>query len=195
MKHRTLRAVLLMTTLLTLCAPYSNAQESYHNAIKFTFLSWGSGSTKISYERALPKHQQSTELCASLIGAGYDKYHNNPLGFTVRYGHKFFTHNYSPDQPLDGFYLRPEIIFCRYTYDSAATDNRTLAQMVAALATVGYQRCFGRFLVDGWVGGGYSFGTPADTGYHHGFQVWDYFGSRNDNIALSFSIRLGWCFN
>ena len=38
------------------------------------------------------------------------------------------------------------------------------------------------------------FGTPADTGYHHGFQVWDWFGTRNDHIALSFSIRLGWCF-
>ena len=171
------------------------AQEVCLNALKFTFLSWASGSTKISYERALPEQKQSAEICASLISAGYDKYHNNPLGFTLRYGHKFFLGDYSAERPFDGFYLRPEAIFCRYTYDSAAPAHpRTLAQMGALLATAGYQRTFGRFLVDGWVGGGYSFGTPADTGYHHGFQVWNWFGTRNDNIALSFSIRLGWCF-
>ena len=194
MKRTLFRVALLAVVASMVCVPRSVAQEVYPNALKFTFLSWASGSTKISYERALPAHRQSAEICASLIGAGYDKYHNRPLGFTLRYGHKFFLWDYSAERPLDGFYLRPEAMFCRYTYDSATTHTRTLAQMGALLATAGYQHTFGRFLVDGWVGGGYCFGTPADTGYHHGFQVWDWFGTRNDHIALSFSIRLGWCF-
>lgn len=180
----------LVVTSFTLSAQ----QNVYPNAIKFTFLSWTSGSTKISYERALPEIRQSMEMCASLICAGYDKYHNQPLGFTLRYGHKFFVGNYSESRPLDGFYLRPEAVFSRYHYNSHSTNSRTLAQMTALLATVGYQMTFGRFLADAWVGGGYAFGIPAETGYHHGFQLLDYFGLKNDNIALSFSIRLGWCF-
>ena len=52
-------------------------QTDYLNSIKITFLSWSTGSTKISYERALPKLNQSTELCGSLICAGYDKYKND----------------------------------------------------------------------------------------------------------------------
>ena len=188
------RIGVLVVALLVATSTLSAQQEVRPNAIKFTFLSWGSGSTKISYERALPTIKQSAEICASLIGAGYDKYHNRPLGFTLRYGHKFFVGNYSPERPLDGFYLRPEAIYSSYTYNSATTHTRTRAEMLALLGTAGYQHTFGRFLVDGWVGGGYALGTPADTGYHHGFQLWNWFGTRNDHIALSFSIRLGWCF-
>ena len=87
----------------------------YLNSVKITFLSWLSGSTKISYERAFPEVRQSGEICGSLICAGYDKYHNDPLGFTVRYGHKFFV----PDQDgisLKGFYLRPEVMYSHYNY-------------------------------------------------------------------------------
>ena len=90
---------------------YTEAKETYKNAVKLTFLSWTSGSTKISYERAFTNIKQSAELCGSVIGAGYDKYHNNPLGFTVRYGHKFFMAGYKPEKPLMGFYLRPEAMY------------------------------------------------------------------------------------
>lgn len=168
------------------------AQPDYLNSVKITFLSWLSGSTKVSYERAFPKINQSGELCGSLICAGYDKYHNNPLGFTVRYGHKFFL----PDNDglsLKGFYLRPEVMYSHYYYDSAA-GPRTLANMGAFLATVGYQYVYKRFLADFWVGGGYASGNPAETGYHHGFELWHWFGTYNPNIAMSFSIRVGICF-
>ena len=189
------RKIGLLLLGLTIVTSALSAQERvYPNAVKFTFLSWGSGSTKISWERALPEWKQSAEICASVIGAGYDKYHNNPLGFTLRYGHKFFVGDYSVDKPLDGFYLRPEAIFSHYYYDREMDGARTLASMGALLATAGYQMTYGRFIADAWVGGGYAFGTPAETGYHHGFQLLDYFGLKNDNIALSFSIRLGWCF-
>ncbi len=188
------RIVVVALLLVALAVPI-RAQESVRlSAVKITFLSWATGSTKISYERALPEWRQSGEICASLISAGYDKYKNNPLGFTLRYGHKFFVGDYSVDKPFDGFYLRPEAIFSHYHYDSSVTGARTLAQMGALLATAGYQRSFGRFLVDAWFGGGYAFGTPAETGYHHGFALLDHFGLKNDNVALSFSIRLGYTF-
>ena len=173
----------------------------YLNSVKITFLSWISGSTKVSYERAFPKVSQSGEICASLICAGYDKYDNDPLGFTVRYGHKFFIPD-NDGRSLMGFYLRPEVMYSHYTYTCANTGlfgckmsgGREKAQMGALLATVGYQYVYKRFLADFWVGGGYALGTPADTGYHHGFELWHWFGKHNPNIAMSFSIRLGVCF-
>ena len=175
-------------------------QENYLNSVKITFLSWTSGSTKVSYERALPNWHQSGEICASLISAGYDKYNNDPLGFTLRYGHKFFLNQ--GDLSLKGFYLRPELIYSHYNYtctntglhNCKASESREKAAMGALLGTFGYQYLYKRFLADFWVGAGYAMGTPADTGYHHGFQLWDYFGASHDNIALSFSIRLGICF-
>ena len=169
----------------------AKATNPKRNAIKLTFLSWTSGSTKISYERAFKNTRQSGELCGSVIGAGYDKYHNKPLGFTVRYGHKFFLAGYKPEKPLMGFYLRPELLYSHYNYTHSQTQLRTPARMGALLGTVGYQLCLGHFIADAWVGGGYALGTPAETGYHHGFQLWNWFNTKNDNIAMSFSIRLG----
>ena len=169
----------------------AEAKEPYKNTVKLTFLSWTSGSTKISFERAFADIRQSAELCGSIIGAGYDKYNNDPLGFTVRYGHKFFVAGYNPEKPLMGFYLRPEAIYSHYNYTHSVTGARTPAMMGSLLGTFGYQYCIGHFIADAWVGGGYAFGTPAETGYHHGFQLWNWFNTKNDNIALSFSIRLG----
>lgn len=189
------RIVGLAVTILlfVVAAPqYTKASEPYNNALKITFLSWSTGSTKISYERALPQLRQSAEICTSLISAGYDKYKNDPLGFTLRYSHKFFVGNYNVNKPLQGAYIRPEIIYSDYKYTHSQTGLRTPARMCALLGTVGYQHCFGRFIVDGWVGGGYAFGRAAETGYHHGFQLWKWLGRRNDNIALSFSIRIGY---
>ena len=88
------RAIHLAVALLMLVvvAPHkAMATEPYTNALKITFLSWSTGSTKISYEKALPERKQSAEICSSLICAGYDKYQNDPFGFTLRYSHKFFV--------------------------------------------------------------------------------------------------------
>ena len=188
--------MLLMTTISSSAATMGNddnTQQDYLNSVKITFLSWLSGSTKLSYERAFPEINQSGEICASLICAGYDKYDNDPLGFTVRYGHKFFL----PDNDglsLKGFYLRPEVIYSHYTYTHSLDDSRTLANMGSILGTVGYQYVYGRFLADFWFGGGYAYGNAAETNYHHGFELWHWLGKVNTNIAMSFSIRLGFCF-
>ena len=169
------------------------SQPDYLNSVKITFLSWLSGSTKISYERAFPKVRQSGEICGSLICAGYDKYKNNPLGFTLRYGHKFFIPD-NDGRSLMGFYLRPEVIYSRYTYDHSAHGNRALSNMTAVIGTVGYQYVYKRFLADFWVGGGYAWGQTSETGYYHGFEKWHWLGSLHENVAMSFSIRLGVCF-
>lgn len=186
------RIFCLLLLIATLAAPL-RAEEGERNAVKITFLSWITGSTKISYERALPEWRQSAEVCTSLISAGYDKFDNDPMGFTLRYSHKFFVGNYSPTRPLDGLYVRPEAIYSRYHY-THSTGGRTLAEMCALLATAGYQMSFGRLLVDGWAGAGYAFGTPAETGYHHGFQLLDFMGIKSDKVALSFSVRVGYTF-
>lgn len=172
-----------------------NTVSAQNNAVKITFLSWITGSTKISYERALSGLAQTAEICTSMIGAGYDKFDNNPSGFTTRYAHKFFFALNDEDHPLRGAYIRPEAIWSRYHYDAAATPNdRTLANMGTVMATAGIQWTWEHFIADAWFGGGPAFGKPADTFYHHGFQLWDYLGTKNENIALSFSIRVGWCF-
>lgn len=167
--------------------------RDYKNSVKLTFLSWISGSTKMSYERALPKIRQSSEICASVIGAGRDKYANNPKGFTVRYGHKFFFRD-NDEKSLQGWYLRPEAVYSYYNYDNKNSNSRELADMGALLGTAGYQFIHRRFLADFWVGAGYAFGTPSETRYHHGFELWHWFNKTNDNLAMSFSIRLGLCF-
>ena len=187
MKH--FRSIVL--SLLLLCPLASSAIE-YQNAVKVTFLSWITGSTKLSYERVLGLHQTG-EICASLIGAGFDKFGNRPLGYTLRYGHKFFIAG-NEDNGLKGFYLRPEVIYSTYNYNHSLTGERILARMGTLLATAGYQTYFGRFIIDAWAGAGPAFGTPAETGYHHGFALWNVFGTHSDNIALSFSVRLGVCF-
>ena len=172
-------------------APYF--QKDYRNSFKITFLSWISGSTKLSYERSFPNIRQSGEWCASVIGAGHDKYQNNPKGYTMRYGHKFFL-NESQKQSLMGFYLRPEVVYSHYSYNSKIDGTRTLANNTAFLGTIGYQYVYKRFLADFWVGGGYASGTPADTYYHHGFELWHFFNTENTKVAMSFSIRLRICF-
>ena len=95
---------------------------------------------------------------------------------------------------IKGFYLRPEIMYSHYNYDRRLDGARTLASMGVLLGTVGYQFLYKRFLADFWVGGGYAFGKAAETGYHHGFELWHWFGAYNPKMAMSFSIRLGLCF-
>ena len=184
----------IKSLLLSLCliTPLMGSATEYNNAVKVTFLSWITGSTKLSYERVLGQHQTG-ELCASVIGAGFDKFANQPRGYTLRYGHKFFISG-NEGGGLKGLYLRPEFIYSTYNYNQSLTGDRTLARMSTLLATAGYQTHYGRFLIDAWAGAGPAFGTPAETGYHHGFALWNVFGTQSDNIALSFSIRLGYCF-
>ena len=162
-----------------------------HNVVKITFLSWFSGSCKVSYERAVFGNQ-TMELTLGYIGTGYDKYKNNPEGYNARYAHKFFLSNRS--QPLRGFYLRPEIIYSRFRYDAKDLSERKRSDMRSLMFTAGYQYVVNRFVVDTYLGSGYAWGIECDTYYQHGFSLWDYFGSNNKNIAMTFGVKLGVCF-
>ena len=160
-----------------------------HNAVKTTFLSWFSGSCKISYERAVFPHQ-TMELTAGYIGVGRDKYENNPVGYTIRYAHKFmfFGNNV---QPLNGAYLRPEFVYSNFRYNMKNHEGRMTSDMKSILITLGYQYVVRRFVIDRYIGSGYAWGKEADTHYQHGFSLWDYFGSYRKNIAMTFGVKLG----
>jgi hypothetical protein len=159
------------------------------NAVKATFLSWFSGSCKMSYERAVFKHQ-TMEITAGYVGVEHDKYANDPTGYTIRYAHKFMLYGNNV-QPLNGLYLRPELVYSRFRYDMKSDQGRTVSDMKSVLFTVGYQYAVHRFVIDGYFGSGYAWGKEADTHYQHGFSLWDYFGSYHKNIAMTFGIKLG----
>lgn len=162
------------------------------NAIKITFLSWVTGSTKISYERSFTP-LQTGELTLGLICAGYDKFRNHPKGFTARYAHKFILIN-NTNYALNGFYVKPELVWSNFTYDKRDEDYRTKSSMVALFACTGYQWARKRFIVDGYVGIGGSMGRESDTNYHHGFVLWKCFGTYCKNVAMTFAIKLGYSF-
>ena len=162
------------------------------NAIKVTFLSGVSGSSKISYERAVFGNQ-TMEMTVGYIGLGYDKYKNNPNGYTVRYAHKFFLSG-NKVKPLNGFYLRPEFIYSHFNYDMKDLSERKLSEMGSVVFTAGYQYVINRLVVDAYFGGGYAFGNECDTHYQHGFSLWDYFGTYNKNIAMTFGVKVGFSF-
>ena len=162
------------------------------NAVKATFLSWFSGSSKISYERAVFDNQ-TMEMTVGYIGLGFDKYKNNPDGFTVRYAHKFMLLGNNV-KPLNGLYLRPELIYSNFRYDAKEYSGRKLSEMGSLVFTTGYQYVINRFIIDAYFGGGYALGDECDTHYQHGFSLWDYFGIYNRNIAMTFGVKMGVCF-
>ena len=160
-----------------------------HQAVKTTILSWYTGSCKVSYERTVLSNQ-TMEITAGYIGVGHDNFNNNPKGFTGRYAHKYIFYG-NDIQPLNGFYLRPELIYTHFHYDTKIDRERALSKMGSAVFTVGYQYAKHRFVADFFVGGGYAFGNEADTHYQHGFALWEVAGGYNKNIAMTFGIKLG----
>lgn len=183
--------MILFSLSLTLnCKSQESLQR--RNAVKITFLSWFTGTTKLSYERHLLGNQTG-ELTVGVICAGFDKFKNNPKGFTIRYAHKFILKNKS-DYALNGYYVKPEIVWSNFNYDRRNDELRTKANMAGLFACTGYQWARKKFLVDGYVGVGGSIGQEADTYYHHGFVLWNYFNSFCKNVAMTFAIKFGYNF-
>lgn len=133
------------------------------------------------------------EFTAGYIGFGGDKYNNNPEGYTFRYAHKFMLRGNNA-QPLNGLYLRPELIYSHFDYDMKDTHIRNTSDMGSLMFTAGYQYVIHHLVIDAFVGSGYAWGNACDTHYQHGFALWDYFGTYNKNIAMTFGIKLGVCF-
>ena len=185
-----------LLVLLYFCLAFVSvsAEETYvkRNAVKTTILSWLSGSCKLSYERAVFDNQ-TMEITIGYIGVGNDKYKNNPKGYTARYAHKFMLWGNNVC-PLNGLYLRPELIYSHFHYDAKKEVERKLSEMGSLVFTAGYQYVINRFVVDAFFGGGYAHGNECDTHYQHGFALWEYFGTYNKNIAMTFGVKLGVCF-
>ena len=158
-------------------------------AVKATFLSWYTGSCKVSYERAVFSNQ-TMEITAGYIGVGHDKFKNHPEGFTARYAHKFILYG-NDIQPLNGFYLRPEVVYSHFRYDTKEVRERVLSRMGSVVFTVGYQYAVHRFIVDLFLGSGYASGNEADTRYQHGFALWDYSGRYYKHIDVTLGVKLG----
>lgn len=161
-------------------------------ALKTTVPSWYTGSCKVSYERAVFS-SQTMEFTVGYIGVGHDNFKNHPRGYTARYAHKFILYG-NDIQPLNGLYLRPELIFTNFHYDTKIDFERMLSRMGSAVFTVGYQYAMHRFVADFFFGGGYAFGKEADTFYQHGFALWNYLGRFNKHIDMTFGIKVGFSF-
>ena len=172
---------------------YSQDLPLRKNSLKTTFLSFYTGSAKLTYERALAS-KQSIEITGGVIGVAFDAKHNNPSGGLVRYAHKFILSE-NRQQPLNGLYVKPELALSSFNYDCAGENQqRKNSTMGALMGCFGYQWTKNRLALDSFVGAGGALGKESDTHYQHGFILWDLFGTHSKNIALTFGMKLGVAF-
>lgn len=159
------------------------------NNLKTTVLSYITGSAKITYERALFEGQ-SVEITAGKIGVGGDAKHNNPKGITGRLAYKWiFPSSFSNNNPLNGFYLKPEIAYSIFDYNRSV-DGAILRDEIsraAIMGCVGWQWVKEWFVFDFYIGAGGAVGKNCPDNYYHGF-----IGLNPDSdVALTFGLKLG----
>jgi hypothetical protein len=156
------------------------------NALKLGFFNPFLGSMQFTYERSI-KPGKSFETTLGIIGLGFDPSEIQPRGATIKVGYKFIK---TPDYILPGMrsshilnggYIRPEVIFNFYTYDSYNYDysfypyetTRKESFSGALVLNVGKQWVFSNsFLIDFYLGAGYGFASNADNydnNNHFGF--------------------------
>ena len=169
---------------------YSQDFPVRKNSLKTTFLSFYTGSTKLTYERSLSSNQ-SIEITGGVIGVGFDGQHNKPSGGLVRYAHKFiFPHNIH--YPLNGMYVKPEFALSSFNYDAIGEDYyRKNSTMGTLMACFGYQWGKKVLAFDSFIGIGGALGSECDTYYQHGFILWDFFNKHCKYISLTFGMKLG----
>ena len=195
--RRITKLFVILFLLLSNSLTYSQTAGVRKDALRTTFLSYATGSTKLSYERSITTHQ-SVEITGGVIGIGYDGKDNNPRGGLFRCAHKYVI-NSNPRYPLNGIYIKSEFALSSFNYDAKQNSRnnekiRQNATMGALLASAGYQWTKHVFTVDGFVGIGGALGNECDTYYHHGFILWDFFGTKCKYVALTFGIKLGIAF-
>ncbi len=159
----------------------------HKNIFKVTFLSFFTGSAKLSYERYIMKNH-SIEMTAGVVGWGYDKFQNNPSGGIFRVAYKYIFYNKN-GSALQGFYVRPEFAYTSFNYDSwENVGERANSSMGTLMGTIGYQWCSHVLVLDGFVGAGLGLGNEAEYNYHHSFidvKQW---------LTLTFGIKIGFTF-
>lgn len=191
MKHKYL-------LLLALCAFSTPAFSQIdvldvaRNDIKATLLSLGSGSTRITYERAFSP-RNSAEITLGIIGWGWDWMNKTASdGLLVKAAHKW---NLRPARKADswlcGLYVKPEFVAALFDYassDGSAPAQRT--EHYALLAEGGYQLVARWFVFDIYTGLGPAFGTGNDNNYFHSFMCCP----AGSHLAFTAGFRIGVAF-
>ena len=172
----------LLAFSLLLCLAGAQAQESspetkyYKNDLKVTVLSLFSGSTKLTYERAITR-TQSMEITGGVIGWGGDWLnHNRSRGGLCRVAYKIIYNPtkiyccpYPPGNRLEGFYLKPEAAFSSFSYEAREGGERLHNNRLAIMGCIGYQWVCHRFVFDIFGGLGAGIGDENEYNYYHGF--------------------------
>lgn len=160
-------------------AQSSNETLGLRNDLKVTLLSLGSGSTRITYERAFSR-TNSGEVTLGIVGWGWDwMNHSHPRGLLGKVAYKWrLVPQQSSRSWLAGFYVKPEFVWAQFAYGTNRRDafgypskcpERTL--QVALLAECGYQLVLDWFVFDVYCGLGPSVGTGNANNYYHSFML------------------------
>ena len=194
-----LKTFFVLTVLLMILGS-AGAQDTVRkctkNDIKITLLSLGSGSTRITYERAFtPIH--SAELTVGVIGLGWDWIHHlHSRGVVMKAAYKWRIIPQKNSQSwLDGFYLKPELIAAIFNYQDKEKRLNKHEEMLktrqfALLGECGYQLVLRWFLFDVYAGMGGAFGTGNQYNYYHGFMHLP----KNTPLAFTAGFRIGVAF-
>jgi hypothetical protein len=189
-------------------ALYSDQRK---NALKFGFLNPFVGSSQVSFEHSI-QPGRSMEFTLGIIGAGIDVQDDNAFGATFKFGYKFIK---KPDflipgmslaHILNGGYVRPEIIFNVYGFDSynydyngsyySSSNIRKTSFSGAIVLNLGKQWVFDNaFLIDLYFGVGYGFeNTPGGYDYQNFYYG---FAGAFDGVPIAFTgnLRLGFLLN
>lgn len=187
-------AILFCTSLQAQTASDSLANRKVSvNDFKITLLSLGSGSTRITYERAFSP-LNSAEFTVGIIGMGWDWMNgtrSNGLLVKIAYKWRLLPFN-DQESWLSGIYVKPEFVLAHYDYRPAygsSTDVHTTFQG-ALLAEGGCQLVYHWFLFDIYTGVGPSLGTGNDNNYYHSFMHFPV----DSHLAFTAGFRLGVAF-
>lgn len=195
---------ILLLWFLTLFSPCAlraqkgNAEQKVRkNDIKITLLSIGSGSTRLTYERAFTP-RTSAELTVGIIGLGVDWiHHTKSRGYLLKLAYKW---NVVPmvkaNSPLAGFYLKPELVIADFRYAlksvvlSEANPYYARTLQGALLGEFGYQLLLKWFVFDVYAGLGPTWGNGNEMNYYHGFMRFP----KDGWLSFTSGFRLGVAF-
>ena len=199
LNYKRLSVILLFFVLLfplSAKAQNSPTEKVTRNDFKFTLLSLGSGSTRITYEHAF-NPINCAEFTLGIVGLGLDFMNaSNPHGLLVKLAYKWrLIPQRNADSWLAGMYVKPEFVFCHFNYDDpniyavpAECPLRTI--QMALLAEVGYQLVLKWFVFDVYTGLGPSIGTGNANNYFHSFMLLP----KESPLAFTAGFRLGVAF-
>ncbi len=184
---------LFVMIILSMSLQAQDAQMSAmrKNAFKTTFLSFFTGSAKLTYERATVEHQ-SFELTGGVIGVGGDKFDMNPKGGLFRAAYKFMF-SQPENTALDGLYIKPEYAISFFDHDMP-DHERLHSSKQTVMSCFGWQWSANMMIFDGFVGAGVGWGNPSEADnpdrlrYHHGFI------ERFSWLTLTFGLKFGLAF-